>query len=84
MALSIATHKIMKLSITTVSIMDLFATISINGIQHNDNPVNIKGPYADCFDKCYAECHYAELTFMLSVLARVPQQMFTLFLKFTV
>jgi len=65
--------------------MDLFATLSINGIQHNDNPINIKGLYADCFDNLNVMLSVIMLNaIMLSVLSRVPQQLFTLFLKFTV
>jgi hypothetical protein len=73
MTFSIATHGIMKLTITTVSIMDLFATLSINGIQHNDNPINIKGLYADCFDNLNVVLSVImPNVIMLSVVAQVP------------
>jgi hypothetical protein len=41
------------LSIKTLSIMELFATLSINETKHNNTAIN----YAECY---YAECRYAE------------------------
>ncbi len=53
--------------------MDLFATLSINGIQHNDNPINIKGLYADCFDNLNVVLSVImPNVIMLSVVAQVP------------
>ncbi len=39
------------LSITTLSIKDLYVTLSINKTQHKTTA---------CFIYCYAECHYAD------------------------
>jgi len=54
------TFRIMTFSITTLSIISLFATLSINDIQHYGYRVPSAVNLSTAFYHCYADCHYAE------------------------